>query len=244
MVFAKNSFQLVILALLVIFLFNSADSRSKAFTSAFCSVSDPDLTVVFLNEPPYVIAKSTKYGNGLIYDFVRAGLARCFHQYNCNAKNVFWKGVSSQDELSSHILNGTAEIGIAIATSVLSTLTEELEGLDDRVTLIKVLTSPGLAMVIDYNVCKKKIESNTTKTIMSAWPIGAVMLLLAGISGIFIWALVSGPWSGGDTGKVGKWQIQGRGPKGLGSLPYLIKNFSLSHFYRPPPPPPPPPPYG
>ena len=58
-------------------------------------------------------------------------------------------------------------------------------------TLVGVLKSPGLAMVIDYSACKDQIASKTTATILSAWPICAAMLLLAGISGISIWALVS-----------------------------------------------------
>jgi len=174
----------------VIILSTFADCRSSELTSEVCS----NFKVVFQNKPPYAIANSpgnsTKDNDGLLYDFVKAGLARCFRQYNCNTKKVVWKEVSSEDGLSSSILNETADSAFPISPSLSSSLTEELEDSNsDHVTLVGVVKSPGLAMVIDYNACKKRVEKLTITTILSAWPVCAVMLLLAGISGISIWAL-------------------------------------------------------
>jgi len=79
-----------------------------------------------------------------------------------------------------------------ITPSLSSSLTEELRNSRfTGVTLVTVVKSPGLALVIDYHACKMKTEKLTTSTILSAWPVGAVILLLAGISGISIWALES-----------------------------------------------------
>lgn len=189
----NSSIQMVIFTFFVIFLSTFADCRSSKLTSEVCS----NFKVVFQNKPPYAIANSpgnsTKDNDGLLYDFVKAGLARCFRQYNCNTKKIVWKEVSSEDGLSSSILNETADSAFPISPSLSSSLTEALEDSNsDHVTLVGVVKSPGLAMVIDYNACKKRVEKLTITTILSAWPVCAVMLLLAGISGISIWALVSG----------------------------------------------------
>lgn len=181
-----------IVTILLIILWSSADSRSNFYTDAACTISDRDFTVVFLSEPPYVLDNSLKIGNGFIYDYVKAALDRCFTQYRCNTKNIIWKKVATQYDSSAYVLNGTADIAIPIAPSLSASLDEEWEKSgNDRVTLVGVLKSPGLAMVIDYSACKDQIASKTTATILSAWPICAAMLLLAGISGISIWALVS-----------------------------------------------------
>ena len=181
-----------IVTILLIILWSSADSRSNFYTAAACTISDREFTVVFLSEPPYVLDNSLKTDNGFIYDYVKAALGHCFEQYGCKTKDVIWKNVATQYDLSAYVLNGTADIAIPIAPSLSASLAEEWEKSgNDRVTLVGVLKSPGLAMVIDYSACKDQIASKTTATILSAWPICAVMLLLAGISGISIWSLVS-----------------------------------------------------
>ena len=181
-----------IVTILLIILWNSSDSRSNFYTAAACTISDTDFTVVFLSEPPYVLDNSLRFGNGFVYDYVKAALAHCFAQYRCNTKNIAWKKVSTQYDLSAYVLNGTVDIAIPIAPSLSASLAEEWEKSgNDRVTLVEVLKSPGLAMIIDYSACKDRIGSKTTAIILSAWPICAAMLLLAGISGISIWALVS-----------------------------------------------------
>ena len=188
----------LILAFFVIFLsISEGGSRSGAINSAICSKANSSFKVVFQKDPPYVVANRsrnrTKDRNGLIYEFVETGLGHCFRQYDCNTKTIRWKEVSSEDNLISSILNETADIAFPIAPSLSSSLTQELEeSHNDDVTLVGAFNSPGFAMVIDYNACKEKIEKLTTDTILSAWPICAVMLLLAAISGISIWALVSG----------------------------------------------------
>ena len=197
--FDKSSFQRQILAFFGVFLSTSTESRSSASASAVCpvSIANANLIAVFQNLPPYVIDNDrgnsqSKYRNGLIYDFVKGGLGHCFKQYNCNTKEVVWKGVFSEDDLSGAIVSETAVVAIPIAPSLSSSVTDKLEDSQKQhVTLMGVLISPGLAMVIDYNACKKRIEKLTTSTILSAWPICAVMLLLAGISGISVWVLVS-----------------------------------------------------
>ena len=184
-------------AFFVIFLSIYIGSRSSAMNWAIGLKANSNFKVVFQKEPPYVIAKRSRNGtkdrNGLLYDLVETGLVHCFRQYDCNTKNIRWKEVSTEDNLSSSILNETADIAFPIAPSLSSSLTQELEESHDyNVTLVGAFNSPGLAMVIDYNSCKKKIQKLTTDTILSAWPICAVMLLLAAISGISVWALVSG----------------------------------------------------
>ena len=109
---------------------------------------------------------------------------------------IQWREIFSEDRLSSDILHETADIAMSITPSFSSSLTEELrDSKSNCVTLVTVVKSPGLALVIDYHACKMKTEKLTTSTILSAWPVGAVILLLAGISGISIWALVSASYS-------------------------------------------------
>ena len=147
------------------------------------------MKVFYQNEPPFQ-KESYRDRCGLLCDLVKAGLNHCFGRHNCNTSAV-WTEVSSLDEFWTFIANETVDIALPIDPYISSSLAEKLmESRGDNVTLIPVLKSPGLAMVIDYNVCKNKVQQLTTNTILSTWPICAVMLLLAGISGISIWALV------------------------------------------------------
>ena len=188
MAFHKASFQARLFVFLAFFL--SAGVTSTWGIIEVCPKSSSNFTVAFRHDPPYVNVNGTKW-KGLLYDFVQWGLIRCFHQYSCNTKAIHWKEIFSEDRLSSVVLDKTTDIAMPITPS-LSSLTEELR--NSRFTgvrLVTVVKSPGLALVIDYNACKMKTERLTTSTILSAWPVGAVILLLAGISGISMWALVS-----------------------------------------------------
>ena len=187
MAFYKTSFQTPLFVFFAFFL--SAGVTNTGEMIDVCPKSSSNFTVAFRNDPPYVKVVGTKW-KGLLYDFIEWGLNRCFHQYSCNAKAIHWKEIFSEDRLSSVILDKTTDIAMPITPS-LSSLTEELrKSRFTDVTLITVVKSPGLALVIDYHACKMKIEKLTTSAILSAWPVGAVILLLAGISGISIWALV------------------------------------------------------
>lgn len=192
MAFKKvTSFHTSQLAFLTFFLYAAADVISTKSTLDDCPKLSSNFTVAFLHDPPYVKANSTKR-HGLLYDFVVARLGHCFRQYYCNTKVIHWREVFSEDRLSSVILDKQADIAVPITPSLSSSLTEELtESKNNSVRLVTVVKSPGLALVIDYHACKMKIEKLTTNTILSAWPVVAVILLLAGISGISIWALVS-----------------------------------------------------
>lgn len=194
MAFCKTSFQTPLFVFIAFFL--SAGVTSTGAIIDVCPKSSSNFTVAFRHDPPYVKVIGTKW-KGLLYDFIQWGLIRCFHQYSCNTKAIHWKEISSEDDLSSGVLDKKTDIAMPITPS-LSSLTEELKNSRfTGVTLVTVVKSPGLALVIDYHACKMKIEKLTTRTILSAWPVGAVILLLAGISGISIWALVSASHSFG-----------------------------------------------
>lgn len=191
MAFKKTSFNITSrLALLAFFLYTTADVTATRSTLEACQKSRSNFTVVFLHDPPYVKANSTKW-HGMLYDFVQAGVSHCFRQYHCNTKMVHWREVFSEDRLSSVIKDENADVAVPITPSLSSSLTEELTNSKNGVMLLPVVASPGLAMVIDYHACKMKIEELTTRTILSTWPVVAVIFLLSGISGISVWALVS-----------------------------------------------------
>ena len=196
-----------------LFLYNTAVFALKSGSIGNCPISSTNFSAAFLHNPPYVKANSTKW-HGLIYDFVQAGLIRCFRRYSCNMTKMHWKEVFSEEKLSSLTLEEKTDIAIPITPSLFSSLTEELSTSRNwRVTLFTIVESPGLALVIDYDACKTKIEKIITYTILSAWPVCAVILLLAGISGISIWALVRN-WllfiSRGGEGKEGGVFLKGQ----------------------------------
>lgn len=180
------------LGLFAFFLYIASVVSLSSGDVGVCPNFGSNFTVAFLHDPPYAKANSTKR-HGLLYDFVQAGLGRCFRHYSCNMKTIHWREVFSEETLSTLTLDENTDIAIPITSSLYSSLTEELaaNSRNTRVTLVTVVKSPGLALVIDYYACKMRIEKMTTDTILSAWPVCAVILLLAGISGISIWALVS-----------------------------------------------------
>lgn len=189
----KSSVPSVILSFSVMLLYTWASCEARAFSYTTCSKANSNFRVVLQNLPPYVIPESwRKNRSGLLHDFVHGSLIYCFRQHNCNKTKITQNKVLKQDDLISSIHNETADIAFPIEPSLPSLPTEGMEAsFIDSVTLVGVIKSPGFAMVIDYNACKEKVEKLTTDTILSAWPICAAMLLLAGISGISIWALVS-----------------------------------------------------
>lgn len=165
-------------------------SASSTLGTSVCLTAKSDMKVLYRKEPPFQ-KDSFRDRCGLLCDLVKAGLNHCFEHRNCITSTV-WTEVSSKDEFWTYIANETVDIALPIDPYISSPLAEKLldSNGDNNITLIPVLKSPGLAMVIDYSVCKNRVQQLTTNTILSTWPICAAMLLLAGISGIFIWALV------------------------------------------------------
>ena len=164
-------------------------SASSTLGTSVCLTAKSDMKVLYRKEPPFR-KDSFRDRCGLLCDLVKAGLTHCFGRRNCITSTV-WTEVSSQDEFWTYIANETVDLALPIDPYISSSLAEKLlDSYGDNITLIPVLKSPGFAMVIDYSVCKNRVQHVTINTILSTWPICAVMLLLAGISGIFIWALV------------------------------------------------------
>lgn len=191
MAVGQTSFKTSRQGLFAFFLYIAAVVSLSSGDVGVCPNFGSNLTIAFLHDPPYAKANSTKR-HGLLYDFVQAGLGRCFRHYSCNMKTIHWREVFSEETLSTLTLDENTDIAIPITSSLYSSLTDKLtNSRNTNVTLVTVVKSPGLALVIDYYACKMRIEKMTTDTILSAWPVCAVILLLAGISGISIWALVS-----------------------------------------------------
>lgn len=168
-----------------------AESAKNSRNPVSCPLSNKTtFTVNFVVDPPYVTkiarVRNGKTKQGIMYDFARMGITECFHSFKCSMKQVNWVAVNSTF-LNTSIVDGQTDVAFAIHPSATPSFPSS-----PLVTFLTPLHSPGLAFIVDYDACTKDTERLTVNTLLSAvWPNFSFTLLLAGISGIFIWALVN-----------------------------------------------------
>jgi hypothetical protein len=147
-----------------------------------------NITVSVFADPPYTTINGT---GGVISDFIRLVLKLCFKSKSCSTREIEelqWKSLQSVDDLETLIKNEQTNIAFPVPPS-LSTQRSRLSA-KAKVEYFSVIHSPGPALIVDYQVCQRISNLLLTKTILSVWPIFLLTLLLAGISGVCIWALV------------------------------------------------------
>lgn len=146
-----------------------------------------NVTVSVFADPPYARINRT---DGVISDFLRLGIKLCFKSKSCTkAEDMQWKWVQSLDELENLIKKEKTNIAFPVPPSLSSRRTRFSS--KARVEYFSVLHSPGPALIVNNQACKRISNLLLIKTILSVWPVLLLTLLLAGISGVCIWALVS-----------------------------------------------------
>lgn len=149
-----------------------------------CPFSNMSISVLI--DPPYV---DNNIATGIISDFILYGLTVCFKTKTCEnkIKTLHWRKLQSEEEMVTAIKAKQAKLVFPVPPSLIT----NRKRLAKTVDYYPVVTSPGLALIVNYHSCKKIANSALSQTVSSVWPILAFSLLMAGISGVFIWAIVS-----------------------------------------------------
>ena len=119
-----------------------------------------------------------------IKSFVRK---TCFDKdkQNDDACNMEYKLAQNSSEMAEMIKNKSVDFAFPIQASAKETPKEET-----NVTLIRAFVSPGCSLIVNIKQCEEGSRAQLLTSITSQWPILACIILLSGISGVFIWLLV------------------------------------------------------
>lgn len=143
-----------------------------------------NISISVLEDPPYV--DDTNISNGIISEFIMYALTACFDAKSCE-KNLQWRSLHSEEEIVTAIKKKQAQLVFPIPSRLITSS----KRLAKTVEYYPVVTSPGFALIVNYHACKKIANKALSQSVSSVWPILAFGILLAGISGVFVWGLVS-----------------------------------------------------
>lgn len=125
---------------------------------------------------------------GVFYNIIGRAIQFCCRYHdNRGTRLQFNHKAWNKSMLHTNIFRGDADIGLPVYI--------ENEFFDisyaGNLRFIKVIESPGLALIMDKNNVKENSKQVVWSAIANEWPIMLISLLLCAISGICVWALVS-----------------------------------------------------
>lgn len=150
-------------------------------TKAICPFENVSISALI--DPPYVVDSNVT--KGIISEFIIEALRTCFDTKICRGKirHLQWRSLYTQDELSQAVKKKQSDLVFPVPPSLRSRRRQ-------TVNYYPVITTPGLALIVNYHACKKIAGTLLSTTVSSVWPILVFSLLMAGIMGVLIWAMV------------------------------------------------------
>ena len=151
------------------------------------------LLITAIIKEPYTIEPTNRTladrRRGVLYDFLDHSLSACFP--NCqSAPNMKWTYVREWHELADRISERKADFYLPITTPMRTTIMSN-HSLGNKVTLTDgVAKSCGFVFIIDEVIYNERTKALFLSGLVKMWPILALIVLLAGTSGVFIWTLV------------------------------------------------------
>lgn len=151
-----------------------------------------DVPVVMLSFPPYVIFEDDGDGqtslHGIVFDYILNSLEGCCHGKGSRGINL---------TLQNDIKTGKeteAFYEALMKADIIFPVTEKLETLltfsGIEYTFHDIVKSHGYVLIGLIDQYNTKARDLVLDSLYDSWPIFALTFLLAGIAGIFIWALV------------------------------------------------------
>ena len=185
-----------------------------------CPIPRTELSISILEEPPFTEFKSGEV-KGILGEFFTELQKKCFlNSLECkSARNVTFKKLlfNSTTNFSSAIEENTTDIAFPITAPLKMTLSGDAyfgPGLIFEV----FITSSGFSLIMDVENFNRKSNDIVFNTLLeNTWPIFVFTLLIAGISGICVWMLVSKMGLTGLHDSYGSWHL------------YICRFRSLDH---------------
>ena len=173
---------------------NSSNCLGRFFD--FCSgvidftwLSIPPFIFDNQNTSHQVINENTDL-KGVFYNIIGRAIQFCCRYHdNRGTRLQFNHKAWNKSMLHKNIFRGDADIGLPVYTE--NDFFDMPGSYAGSLRFIKVLESPGLALIMDKNSVKESSKQVVWRAIANEWPIMLISLLLCVISGISVWALVS-----------------------------------------------------
>lgn len=177
---------------IVFFLIASRAMIQLTFAAKNTDCPTEQIKVTTLLLPPYVIHVNSTTHQGIAYDFIKKGLEKCFS--HCQVGPVIWTFVNNTKDLIEIVTNKSTDIAFPIASCVEYELEESEDWSSENYSNFvfeDMIESPGLSHIVHTENFNYKARKQIISQLVEIWPIVGFCLLLAGMSGIFVWALVS-----------------------------------------------------
>ena len=152
------------------------------------------LSMSVLHDPPFTTVSDSGEVEGLLGEFFSLIVRRCFSRNSCS--NVISTTIfNSTEDFISTIRGNKTDIAFPISTPMKMLLSahDPDSGTEQLPLMFELfITSPGYLLIMDVNhVNHKVIQLELRSLFENSWPIVVFTLLIAGISGMVVWILVS-----------------------------------------------------
>lgn len=152
------------------------------------------LTVSVLSVPPFTISSNSGEVEGILGEFFSRITRRCLIK-DCRLSQsaIQITLFNSTDDFISAIQRNTTDIAFPISRTIMMHLRDSTHTQTGPLLTFELfLQSPGYFLIMDVkNVNHKVIKLELMNLIQNSWPIVVFTLLIAGISGMVVWILVS-----------------------------------------------------
>ena len=156
-----------------------------------------ELSVSVLRSPPFTTVSDSGEVEGLLGEFFSQLVQRCLNRNPCeHPSNVINTTiVNSTEDFISTIRGNKTDIAFPISKPIKMLLSADDPDSDKETPPLMFelfITSPGYLLIMDVGHINHRIIKLELKSLFeNCWPMVAFTLLIAGISGMVVWILVS-----------------------------------------------------
>lgn len=152
---------------------------------------EDDIPVIMFSFAPYaIISEDTDQkgllADGIVYEYIANSLEDCC---SGNLSLVLVNNFTNTDIESESFEDDLSEADVIFP--VTNKVERELTFSGNDYTFHDIVKSPGYVLLGRIDHYNNKARRLVLQSLYDSWPIFAMIFLLAGIAGIFIWALVS-----------------------------------------------------
>ena len=168
--------------------------QQPLFKLQFCPQNGLKASV--LRVPPYTMLSSSGKLEGILGDFFSRITGRCYVQGCELPRNAIQITLfNSTDDFISALQENKTDIAFPISGPMMMRIRDASHGPRQTGPLYAFeifLQSPGYYLIMDvHNVNGKVVALELMNLLQNSWPIVVFTLLIAGISGMVVWILVS-----------------------------------------------------
>lgn len=159
------------------------------------SVCPPDgLSLSVLHAPPFITVSHSGQVEGLLGEYFSLIIQRCFtHKCKSFSYSIRPTIFNSTESFISTIRENKTDVAFPLSRPLMMSLSGRRDSTEPQpVTFETFMISPGYSLIMDVEHVNDKVsELELNSLFENSWPIVVFTLLIAGISGMVVWILVS-----------------------------------------------------